>query len=58
MFREKKPEKNLPHKKIRGIPKDHGPGLFNPHRSVRFQDKKKNANKKQARGRSFRYDEE
>jgi len=38
--------------KSRGIPEDNGPGKFNPNRSVRFEDKKKKANKFWARRRS------
>lgn len=46
-FKKKKSSLDLP--KQRGTPKNHGPGLFNPFRSVRFSDKKKKANKKLAR---------
>ena len=35
--------------KTRGIPEDHGPGKFNPNRSVKFTDKKKKSNKLWAR---------
>jgi len=37
--------------KSRGIPEDHGPGQFNPNRSVRFTDRKKKNNKFWARKR-------
>lgn len=37
--------------KFRGTKQDNGPGLYNPTRSVRFEDRKKKTNKTKARGR-------
>lgn len=37
--------------KSRGTPENHGPGLYNPTRSVRFEDKKKKRNKFWARNK-------
>lgn len=47
---KKKPSKYIKFKS-RGIPEDHGPGQFNPNRSVALKIKKKKANKLWARKR-------
>ena len=47
--KKKKKKKKYIELKTRGIPEDHGPGKFNPNRSVKFTDKKKKSNKLWAR---------
>jgi hypothetical protein len=48
MKKKRKPKPYIENKN-RGIPEDHGPGKFNPNRSVRFTDRKKKLNKLWAR---------